>query len=80
MEYFFFGSTGQSQLISMSEKKNLISKLATHKLRKQFFLGTGNNSLRENIDIIKYGLEYGFQTFLIMPPAYYRENTDSGIF
>ena len=26
---FFFGSTGQSQLISMSEKKDLISKLST---------------------------------------------------
>ena len=76
---FFFGSTGQSQLISISEKKNLISKLATNKLRKQFFLGTGNNSLKENIDIIKYGLEYGFQTFLIMPPAYYKGNTDAGI-
>ena len=34
---FFFGSTGQSQLISISEKKELISKLAVRKLRKQFF-------------------------------------------
>ena len=49
---FFFGSTGQSQLISIAEKKELISKIATHKMRKQFFLGTGNNSLNENIDLI----------------------------
>ena len=76
---FFFGSTGQSQLISVSEKKDLISKIATHKLRKQFFLGTGNNSLKENIEIIKYASEYNFQTFLIMPPAYYKGNTDQGI-
>ena len=27
----FFGSTGQSQLISISEKKDLISKIAKHK-------------------------------------------------
>ena len=27
---FFFGSTGQSQLISISEKKELISKIANH--------------------------------------------------
>ena len=49
---FFFGSTGQSQLISISEKKDLIAKIASHKLRKQFFLGTGHNSLKENIDLI----------------------------
>ena len=77
---FFFGSTGQSQLISISEKKELISKLSTHKLRKQFFLGTGINSLNENIDLISYAMEYQFQTFLIMPPAYYKGNTDQGVF
>ena len=27
---FFFGSTGQSQLISISEKKNLISKISEY--------------------------------------------------
>ena len=69
---FFFGSTGQSQLISISEKKEFISRIASHKLRKQFFLGTGCNSLKENIDLIKYAMEYGFNDFLIMPPAYYK--------
>ena len=77
---FFFGSTGQSQLISIAEKKEFISKIATHKMRKQFFLGTGNNSLNENIDLIKYAMEYDFRDFLIMPPAYYKGNTDKGIF
>ena len=77
---FFFGSTGQSQLISIQEKKELISKLSTHKLKRQFFLGTGNNSLNENVDLIKYAMEYEFHTFLIMPPAYYKGNTDKGIF
>ena len=54
----FFGSTGQSQLISISEKKDLIAKIANHKLRKYFFLGTGCNSLKETVDLIKYGYEY----------------------
>ncbi len=77
---FFFGSTGQSQLISTNEKKELIAKISSHKLRKQFFLGTGNNSLNENIDLIKYAMEYDFREFLIMPPAYYKGNTDEGVF
>jgi len=77
---FFFGSTGQSQLISISEKKEFIAKIAGHKLKKQFFLGTGCNSLKENIEIVKYATEYDFRDFLIMPPAYYKGNTDEGIF
>lgn len=77
---FFFGSTGQSQLISTIEKKEFISKLSTNKLKKNFFLGTGNNSLKENIDLIRYAMEYNFRTFLVMPPAYYKGNTDDGVF
>ena len=77
---FFFGSTGQSQLISINEKKELIAKISSHKLRKKFYLGTGNNSLNENIDLINYGMEYDFREFLIMPPAYYKGNTDEGVF
>ena len=77
---FFFGSTGQSQLISISEKKELISRTATSKFRDQFFIGTGVNSLNDNIDLIRYSMEYNFQTFLIMPPAYYKGNTDEGIY
>ena len=72
---FFFGSTGQSQLISITEKKEFIAKISSHKMRKQFFLGTGCNSLNENIDLIKYAMEYDFKDFLIMPPAYYKGNT-----
>ena len=76
---FFFGSTGQSQYISLNEKKDLISKIAHNKLRNQFYLGTGNNSLKENIDLIRYGMEYKFDTFLIMPPAYGKGNTEEGV-
>jgi 4-hydroxy-tetrahydrodipicolinate synthase len=77
---FFFGSTGQSQLISISEKKHLISKTATSKFKNQFYIGTGVNSLKDNLDLIRYSIEFGFQTFLLMPPAYYKGNTDEGVY
>ena len=32
---FFWGSTGQSQLVSLQDKKKLISKISNHKLKKQ---------------------------------------------
>ena len=77
---FFFGSTGQSQLISMAEKKELVSNLHLSKFKKNFFLGTGFNSLNDNLEFIKYSMEYDFNTFLIMPPAYDKGNTDAGVF
>ena len=77
---FFFGSTGQSQLISISEKKDLISKTASSKFRDRFYIGTGINSLKDNLDLISYSMEFGFQTFLLMPPAYYKGNTDEGVY
>ncbi len=76
----FFGSTGQSQLIDLNSKKNLISKIASHKFKKKFFLGTGNNSLKDTIDLIKYGMEYEFKDWLIMCPAYYKGNTEEGVY
>ena len=76
----FFGSTGQSQLIDLNSKKSLISKAANHKLRKKFFFGTGCNSLNDTINLIKYGMEYEFNSWLIMPPAYYSSNTETGVY
>ena len=61
----------------MAEKK-VSSKLITSKYKK-FYLGTGCNSLNENLDFIKYAMEYDFNTFLIMPPAYYKGNTELGV-
>ena len=77
---FLFGSTGQSQLISLSEKKELISKISMSKFKDQFFFGTGVNSVKDNLDIIRYSMEFGFNTFLLMPPAYYKNNTDEGVY
>ena len=44
----FFGSTGQSQLISISEKKDLISKISSHNLRKQFFFRDWMQFIKRN--------------------------------
>ena len=67
-----FGSTGQSQLISTKEKKQLIEQLSDSRFKEYFLIGTGSNSLNENIEIMKYCLKNKFNRFLIMPPAYYK--------
>ena len=67
-----FGSTGQAQLISVSEKINLLNKLSLSKYKKNFLIGTGFNSLIETINFMKIASSLNFKDFLIMPPAYYK--------
>ena len=68
----FFGSTGQSQLISLSDKIQLINQLPTSRHKDKFIIGTGLNSLVDTINLMKISLTVGFDRFLIMPPAYYK--------
>ena len=71
-----FGSTGQAQLISSNEKKKLIKKLNNSKFKDHFMIGTGDNALNENIELIKHSLDNGVDRFLLMPPAYYKYGDD----
>tara|TARA_B100000575_G_scaffold273893_1_gene257205 strand:+ start:18 stop:902 length:885 start_codon:yes stop_codon:yes gene_type:complete len=67
-----FGSTGQSQLISISEKIDLLNKLSKSKYKDKHLIGTGLNSLGETINFMKIAKSLEFEKFLIMPPAYYK--------
>ncbi len=67
-----FGSTGQAQLISISEKIKLLNKLSQSKYKDKHLIGTGLNSLGETINIMKLASSLNFKKFLIMPPAYYK--------
>tara|TARA_S200000501_G_C20701128_1_gene689568 strand:- start:127 stop:1011 length:885 start_codon:yes stop_codon:yes gene_type:complete len=67
-----FGSTGQSQLIPISEKIELLNKLSISKYKDKHLIGTGLNSLGETINFMKVANSLDFKNFLIMPPAYYK--------
>ncbi len=67
-----FGSTGQSQLIPISEKIDLLNKLSKSKYKDKHLIGTGLNSLGETINFMKIASSLKFNKFLIMPPAYYK--------
>jgi 4-hydroxy-tetrahydrodipicolinate synthase len=67
-----FGSTGQAQLIPISEKINLLNKLSQSRYKDKYLIGTGLNSLNETINLMKVATSLNFNDFLIMPPAYYK--------
>jgi 4-hydroxy-tetrahydrodipicolinate synthase len=66
-----FGSTGQSQLISLDEKFKLIEQISKSDLKNQFIIGTGLNSLQDTISLLNLSISFKLNKFLIMPPAYY---------
>ena len=67
-----FGSTGQAQLISISEKISLLNQLSKSKYKDKYLIGTGLNSLNETINLMSVASSLNFNDFLIMPPAYYK--------
>ena len=67
-----FGSTGQAQLIPVSEKIDLLNHLTKSKDKKKFIIGTGLNSLGETINFMNVSNSLNFKKFLIMPPAFYK--------
>ena len=66
-----FGSTGQSQLISLDEKFKLIEQISKSDLKDQYIIGTGLNSLQDTISLLNLSISFKLNKFLIMPPAYY---------
>ena len=67
-----FGSTGQAQLISVSEKISLLNNLSQTRHKDKYIIGTGLNSLNETINLMKVATSLNFNYFLLMPPAYYK--------
>ena len=74
-----FGSTGQAQLIPISEKIELLNNLALSKYKDKYIIGTGLNSLGETINLMRVANSLNFKKFLIMPPAYYKYGDDEVI-
>jgi len=73
------GSTGFAQYIDLTSKKKLFDKINGNKFIDNFIVGTGSNSLVENINLMKHALRNGVNKFLLMPPAYYKYS-DEGVY
>jgi len=67
-----FGSTGAGQLISRAEKEKLIEKISSSKFKEDILIGTSDNSFNETLGLMNFSIKNGINSFLIMPPAYYK--------
>lgn len=78
-----FGTTGEGPSFSPSERETLMRSVsASRQLMPDFRLlaGTGTPSLSETTDLTKLAFDLGYDGVLVLPPYYFRNATDEGLF
>jgi len=78
-----FGTTGEGPSFSPSEREALMRSVRAyrHQLRGfRLIAGTGTPSLSETIDLTKLAFDLGYDAALVVPPYYFRNATDDGLF
>jgi len=81
-----FGTTGEGPSFSPSEREALMRAASaardSHEFVSGFRLlaGTGTPSLSETIDLTKLAFDLGYEGVLVVPPYYFRNATDDGLF
>ncbi|MFZ9376600.1 MAG: dihydrodipicolinate synthase family protein, partial [Candidatus Fonsibacter ubiquis] len=75
------GTTGEANSISISEKIDLIKALANSDLPKEkIIIGTGNTSFVDASLLTKVAVENGIYSVLLLPPFYYKNVSDEGVY
>src|SRR5688572_16165205 len=81
-----FGTTGEGPSFSPSEREILIrTACETREAMSvvpsfRLIAGTGTPSLSETIELTKLAFDLGFEAVLVVPPYYFRQATDNGLF
>lgn len=78
-----FGTTGEGPSFSPAEREMLMrAACAARETLPGFRLiaGTGTPSLSETIDLTRLAFDLGFEAALVVPPYYFRNAGDNGLF
>jgi 4-hydroxy-tetrahydrodipicolinate synthase len=78
-----FGTTGEGPSFSPTEREMLMH--AAREAREstpgfRLIAGTGTPSLSETIDLTRLAFDLGYDGVLVLPPYYFRNATDNGLF
>ena len=77
----FFGTTGEGNSLNVDEKKEFIDHLVQEKIPlEKVMIGTGACSLTDAVDLSDYAVKNGIKDCLILPPFYYKNPPDNGLF
>jgi 4-hydroxy-tetrahydrodipicolinate synthase len=75
------GTTGEANSFSTGERKALLEAALAGGLRPQQLLpGTGVTALTETVELTQHALSVGVTTVVMLPPFYYKDVTEDGLF
>ncbi len=78
-----FGTTGEGPSFSPAEREALMRAACAARQSVpglRLLAGTGTPSLSESIDLTRLAFDLGFEGVLAVPPYYFRNATDNGLF
>ncbi|UUX52067.1 dihydrodipicolinate synthase family protein [Nisaea acidiphila] len=76
-----FGTTGEANSLSVDERLSFLDKLGASSLPKdKLMIGTGCCALPDTVALTKKSLEIGIEHVLMLPPFYYKNPSDEGLF
>lgn len=79
----FFGTTGEGPSFSPSERESLLRSVRAYRQLVPGFrllAGTGTPSLSETIDLTTFAFDLGYDAVVVLPPYYFRNASDDGLF
>ncbi|MBT3337621.1 MAG: dihydrodipicolinate synthase family protein [Anaerolineae bacterium] len=78
-----FGTTGEGPSFSTNERKTLFKHAVAIRQKHPLFrllAGTGTPSLEETIELNQAAYETGFEATVVLPPFYFRNASEAGLF
>lgn len=76
-----FGTTGEANSLSLKERLDFLDALAASDLpMDRMMIGTGCCALPDTVDLTRKTLEIGIESALMLPPFYYKNPTDDGLY
>jgi len=76
-----FGTTGEANSLSLRERLDFLEALGKSDLPKdKMMIGTGCCALPDTVDLTKATLDIGVRDALMLPPFYYKNPSDEGLF
>ncbi len=76
-----FGTTGEANSLSLAERKSLLEALVDSGVPPARLMpGTGVSSLPEAVELTAHAVALGCRGVLMLPPFYYKNPSDDGLF
>lgn len=75
------GTTGEANSFTLAERLEILDKLAENGIPTQGMMpGTGCCAIPDTVELTKKALEIGAGSVLMLPPFYYKNQSDEGLF